>query len=513
MSTDEQQYSTDNQRAAIQQYADRYGFRVVATYTDSGRSGVVLKRRAGLLNLLKDVVGGGMSYRAILVYDVSRWGRFQDADESAHYEFLCKQAGVRVHYCSEPFTNDNALSNSILKAIKRSMAAEYSRELGVKVLEGKKRLVMLGVRVGGAAGFGLRRMMVSKDGRRKQLLQRNEYKNLQTDRVILVPGPKKEVKWVRTIFDMAAKKRMRPLVIARVLNHEGLTNQGLPWSITSVTRLLTNPKYCGCNAWNRTSQRLQTTRIRQSEEFWVLRPGAFVPIIDSKTFQRVQNFLRKRRAAKPESLMLGQLKRLLQREGRLSSSLIDHQLRMSWSATYWKRFGSLRKAYDAIGYEVEPSQRQRALSLIGTCDLITKLVSELTSLFPGQIGKCHDKRQRRRVMLLDIGVRVTVLSSRHHRTRTNLSRWLLRRIATGPRSLTLVCLFNQGNTEFQSFYLVPCMDGFSRYKWLKENDVWFQEAVPVERLSDFYSAACTLAAKYGPMGLENRPKTDLAGRR
>jgi hypothetical protein len=32
----------------------------------------------------------------------SRWGRFQDADESAHYEFLCKSAGIPVHYCAEP---------------------------------------------------------------------------------------------------------------------------------------------------------------------------------------------------------------------------------------------------------------------------------------------------------------------------------------------------------------------------------------------------------------------------
>jgi DNA invertase Pin-like site-specific DNA recombinase len=53
-----------------------------------------LKHRKGLQQLLQDVVGGTATYQTVLVYDVSRWGRFQDSDESAHYEFLCKSAGV-----------------------------------------------------------------------------------------------------------------------------------------------------------------------------------------------------------------------------------------------------------------------------------------------------------------------------------------------------------------------------------------------------------------------------------
>ncbi len=133
MSTDLQQYSIENQKAAIQQYALQHGFAVMKTYTDAGRSGVVLKSRAGLKELLADVLSGNAIFKAILVYDVSRWGRFQDSDESAHYEFICKNAGVPVHYCAELFQNDGTLPNSIFKSLKRMMAAEYSRELGVKV--------------------------------------------------------------------------------------------------------------------------------------------------------------------------------------------------------------------------------------------------------------------------------------------------------------------------------------------------------------------------------------------
>ena len=50
-----------------------------------------------------------------------------------------------------------------MKALKRTMAGEYSRELGVKVLAGQKRLARLGFKQGGRPGYGLRRMLVSSD--------------------------------------------------------------------------------------------------------------------------------------------------------------------------------------------------------------------------------------------------------------------------------------------------------------------------------------------------------------
>ncbi len=159
------------------------------TYADGAKSGVVLKRRDGLRQLLQDVMSGTPEYKTILVYDVSRWGRFQDTDESAHYEFLCKSAGVPVHYCAETFENDGSLPSSIMKALKRTMAGEYSRELGVKVIAGQKRLAGLGFKQGGTPGYGLRRLLVSENGTPKQRLANGELKSIATDRVILVAGP------------------------------------------------------------------------------------------------------------------------------------------------------------------------------------------------------------------------------------------------------------------------------------------------------------------------------------
>jgi len=140
-----------NQSEVLRQYAASNDISIVQTYADAGKSGLVLKQRNGLRNLIQDVLSGTASYKLILVYDVSRWGRFQDADEAAHYEFICKAAGVPVHYCAECFRNDSEMANLILKWLKRMMAGEYSRELSAKVFAGLVNLAALGFRTGGVS--------------------------------------------------------------------------------------------------------------------------------------------------------------------------------------------------------------------------------------------------------------------------------------------------------------------------------------------------------------------------
>ncbi len=100
MSTDYQRYSIENQAAVIAAYAQMHNLSIVHTYRDEGESGLKIKNRPGLIQLLDDVRSGQAEFDHILVYDVSRWGRFQDTDEAAYYEFICKQAGIKVAYCA-----------------------------------------------------------------------------------------------------------------------------------------------------------------------------------------------------------------------------------------------------------------------------------------------------------------------------------------------------------------------------------------------------------------------------
>lgn len=164
MSTEHQQYSTQNQCDKIREYAASRGIEVVRTYADEGKSGLRIDGREALQSLIHDVTNGSVDFQAILVYDVSRWGRFQDADESAYYEYICRRAGIQVIYCAEQFDNDGSPVSTIVKGVKRAMAGEYSRELSAKVFAGQCRLIELGFRQGGPAGFGLRRVLVDEHG-------------------------------------------------------------------------------------------------------------------------------------------------------------------------------------------------------------------------------------------------------------------------------------------------------------------------------------------------------------
>lgn len=136
MSAEHQQYSTSNQMDIIREYAKRRGFTIVKVYSDEGKSGLNIQGRDSLAQMIRDVQEGKAQYSFILVYHVSQWGRFQDADESAYYEYICRRAGVSVHYCAEQFENDGSPMSSVMKTMKRTMAGEYSRELSTKVFQG-----------------------------------------------------------------------------------------------------------------------------------------------------------------------------------------------------------------------------------------------------------------------------------------------------------------------------------------------------------------------------------------
>jgi DNA invertase Pin-like site-specific DNA recombinase len=92
----------------MREYAKCHEMQIIKEYSDEGKSGLNIQGRDALAQMIQDVVSGNINYSVILVYDVSRWGRFQDPDESAHYEFICRRAGIQVHYCAEQFANDGS---------------------------------------------------------------------------------------------------------------------------------------------------------------------------------------------------------------------------------------------------------------------------------------------------------------------------------------------------------------------------------------------------------------------
>jgi DNA invertase Pin-like site-specific DNA recombinase len=494
MSTEHQHYSLENQSSAIKQYADTRGFIVIEAYIDAAKSGLVLKRRTGLKQLLQDVLSGTAKYKAVLVYDVSRWGRFQDVDESAHYEFLCKTAGVPVHYCAEAFDNDGTLTSLIMKTMKRTMAREYSRELGVKVLAGQKRLAVMGFKQGGSPGYGLRRLLVSADREPKLELLSGQRKSINTDRVTLIPGPSHEVNTVREIYRLLITEKLPVYAIARHLNARAIPCvAGSEWDYQTVYSVLTHPKYAGVHVFGRTSSRLYTPCVRLPPSDWIVTPGAFMPIVEQKIFDMAQQILRRRTINQSDDELLQSLKLLLVREGRLSSALIKNNLGVACASTFRHRFGSLRRAYELIGYG-QPQQFGPFDLRRRTQSLREQLIVQINQMFPDEVFITRRGGKWRPNIRLRDGTAMSVLVCRSVRRRKNTARWQIDPMKQECDHMTLLAQLDEVNAAFMAYYLMPNLDRTRRFT-IRMTDSWLDRGLRFSELTELFAAVRKLSLR------------------
>jgi DNA invertase Pin-like site-specific DNA recombinase len=486
MSTDHQKYSTENQLDAIRRYATARGLEIIRVFEDSGRSGLRLDGREALQKLMAEVQSGHADFSAILVYDVSRWGRFQDADEGAYHEHICSRAGIRVHYCGEQFENDGSIGSNLLKTVKRVMAGEYSRELSVKVFAGQCRLVELGFRQGGAPGYGLRRVLIDEHRSAKGELTRGERKNLQSDRVILAPGPAQEVDVVRRMYRMFVQEGRSEREIAGTLNKDGLlTDLGRTWTRASVHQVLTNEKYIGNNVYNRVSFKLKQRRVVNTREMWIRAEGAYPSIVDHALFERARAIVDARSRHYSDEELLSFLRMLLEQQGVLSGLVIDERDEMPSSSVYRHRFGSLLRAYELIGYEPDRDYRyieiNRALRRSHP-QIVAEIIAGVESAGGSAVQDTTSD-------LLSINGEFTasVAIARSFATPSGSLRWRIRMDVGLIPDITIAIRMDELNKAPLDYYLLPSIDmSVSRLKLAEQNGLSL-DAYRFENLDFFFA--------------------------
>jgi DNA invertase Pin-like site-specific DNA recombinase len=457
MSTEHQRYSTENQSDAIRQYAERRGLQVIKTYADEGKSGLRLDGRDSLKRLIEDVQDGNADFTTILVYDVSRWGRFQDADESAYYEYICRRAGIAVQYCAEQFENDGSPVSTIVKGVKRAMAGEYSRELSAKVFAGQCRLIEIGYRQGGPAGFGLRRMLVDQNGTHKGALSRGEHKSIQTDRVILVPGAPVEIETVHWMYRAFVNEGKLEQEIADLLNSRHVqTKDGRPWTRGRVHQVLTNPKYVGDNVWNRISYKLKKMRVRNDPEMWVRSNGAFEPIVERHLFDAAQAIIQNRSRRMSEGDMLDRLRTLYQARGHLSGLIIDEAEGLPSSSTYAARFGSLGRAYQLVGFTPDRDFRYVEINRL-LRGLQPEIIDEAMERISG-VGGHVEQDHGTQMLTVNKEFTVSICIARCQETAAGTLRWQIRFDTSLSPDLIIALRMDRENKIVQDYYVLPRID-------------------------------------------------------
>ena len=455
MSTDYQRYSIENQAAVIAAYAQAHDLSIVRTYRDEGESGLKLKNRPGLIQLLDDVRSGHADFDHILVYDVSRWGRFQDVDESAHYEFVCKQVGIKVAYCAEQFDNDDSMVSSIVKNIKRVMAAEYSRELSVKVHAGQCRFARLGFKLGGRVGYALRRELVDEKLQSKGLLNDGDRKYLLTDHVRLRPGTADEVAIVRWIFQEFLQRNSET-DIARQLNRKAIpTSTGQPWNRGLIARLLRNENYIGNLVFNRRSRKLKGKNIYNQPDVWIRSEDCIEPIIELPVFLRARKIIEERRVDLSEEGMLARLRKILLKKGKLSPAIIDNTVGLPCVATYMQHFGSLRNVYRLIGYT-----SKRDCEYIESRKSWTDLTTRLASVVSDGIKKAGGRftfNGSPDCLLVNgtVSISFRIARWRAGKLEKHSPHWSIQRRAYLPAGWIVAIRLGEQNKEILDYLLLP----------------------------------------------------------
>ncbi len=491
MSTDHQNYSTDNQMETICKYAKRFNLKIDVRFSDDGKSGVTIDKRDGIKSMLELIKSGKARFKHILVYDVSRWGRFLDPDEAAYYEFECKRAGIKVHYCAEMFENDGSFAADLSKIVKRKMAHEMVRELSAKVLQGQCNLIRRGYKQGGFAGYGLRRALIDERGNFKCILNHGERKSIQSDRVVLVPGPPEEIRNVRRIYSMFVDNGKKEGEIATTLNSEGiLSDLGRKWTIGTIRQILTNEKYIGNYLFNKVSRRIEiqnpysTKRItrRNPQKDWVRYEGGFEAIIEKERFIRVREIMAERSKKLSDEYLLEKLRQLYSRHKMISGVLINETVDMPSSAVYAHRFGSLIRAYHAVGYTPD-----RDYSYIELNRFVRKMHSDIIDSVLAQArerGLDFDGFDR---IMINGEISLSVIISRCRASPNGLTSWMLKFERRDIADFTIAVRLNQDNITVKDYYVISKYDMDLFDKKLGEKNGLLMDTFRYDDIEWFYA--------------------------
>lgn len=487
-STERQQYSIEYQCKVISRYAAENGFEIFKTFSDEARSGLDLKGRPALCQLLAEVTSRQATYQAILVFDVSRFGRFQDTDEAAHYEYVCKSAGIPIHYCAEPFSSVGGISDSLLKTLKRFMAGEFSRDLSDRASGGINNIVERGFKYGSVPGYGLRRMLVAPDGRRKQLLAPGELKNISSDRVIFVPGPADEIAVVRDIYRQFVNEKKRMTQIVRRLNEKQVPwTAGRRWTAGVVKRILSHPKYVGTLIFNQTDKKLHRRQRRTPKSKWIVIPQAFEGLVDPKIFAAAQKRFASITCRKSDEQLLDDLRRLLAQNGTLNSTLLRQtrvrkSLGLACATTYFSRLGSFSNACQLLAYDPSTLAKVQAQTVAHR----RKLVQDLFSCFPDEILAMKGKTT---CVLLQGGIKVLIRICRSFRIKSG-RRWTIGPGCDG-NTTTLAAIMNEQNTGIEALFILPSVP--NRRLWTTIDGTLLKSGIRLDRLTDFCRVVRTVS--------------------
>lgn len=319
-------------------------------------------------------------------------------------------------------------------------------------------------------------------------MRARQQKSIHTDRVVLVPGPAEEQEVVRRIYRSFLEDRRNEREIADDLNRAGvLSERGAAWSRALVHEILTNEKYIGNNIFNRVSFKLKKKRVKNAPDMWVRKNEAFDPIVDPADYYRVQGIMLERHRRVSNDELLGKLRTLYERVGRLSGMIISESEETPSPAVYRHRFGSLVRAYELIGYEpdrdyafVEINRHLRRMH--------PEIVVETVSALEGMGGRVA-RDPETDILTINDEFTASIALARCVRTEAGGHQWTVRLDASLRPDITIVVRMDATNEAALDYYLLPALDIRDPKVRLQDDNGIFLDAFRFDTLDYFIGMA------------------------
>jgi hypothetical protein len=302
--------------------------------------------------------------------------------------------------------------------------------------------------------FGLRREVIDENQISKGYLKRGQQKNLKTDRVVLRLGLPSEIAVIQRIFNEYVEHRTSAEEIARRLNRERIPNhRGQPWTRIMVNYALRNENFIGNTVYNRESSPLYGKATKNPPDLWIRNKGTIPAVIDRNVFHRAQRSRELRWEHLSDEELLSRLKSLLEKEGRLSQTIMNRTLGVPSIRVYDERFGSMREAYRRIGYRLKWDtdwiERKREFNAL-LQDSATDLVCRLERV--GAIAKFEPGND---VLRINKQLTFSLRLARSWRAPDRKVIWTINRRTVLPKGYIVAIRLSEGNNSILDYFLLP----------------------------------------------------------
>ena len=319
-------------------------------------------------------------------------------------------------------------------------------------------------------------------------LARGEHKSLQTDRVILMPGPEDEVRIVNQIYRWFIDEGLGEPDIAERLNATGVcTDLCRPWTRATVHEVLANEKYVGNNVYNRTSFKLKKLHVVNTPDMWIKKEGAFEPIVPPDIFYTAQGIIRARARRYTDDELIERLRHLYQSRGFLSGLVINETEGMPSTSVYVHRFGSLIRAYQAVGFT--PDRDYRYLEINRFLRSLHPEIVTQTERQIADLGGVVMRDPGTDILQVNGEFSVSLVLARCQTHDNGRNHWKVRFDTSLVPDITVAVRLDQANRAPLDYYLLPRLDfGHVGISLADRNAIEF-ESYRFDTLDYFYGMA------------------------